>query len=73
MTTTLTLPVEGMSCTGCENNIRFALSSLAGVEHVHADHQTAHVEVDYDPAQTDQTALRSAIEDMGYHVILHEH
>ncbi|HEX9681719.1 MAG TPA: cation transporter [Acidimicrobiales bacterium] len=70
MATTLTLPVEGMSCTGCENNIRFALSSLAGVEQVHADHQTAHVEVVYDPAQTDETTLRSAIEDMGYHVIV---
>lgn len=58
-----------MSCTGCENNIRFALSSLAGIEHVHADHQAARVEVVYDPAQIDETAVSSAIEDMGYRVI----
>jgi copper chaperone len=64
----VTLSVQGMSCAGCENNLHFALSSLAGVEHVRADHQAAHVEVVYDPAQTDDTALRSAIEDMGYHV-----
>ena len=69
MATTLTLPVEGMSCAGCEQNIRFALSSLAGVERVHADQRTARVEVVYDPARTDETALRSAIEDMGYHVV----
>lgn len=72
MATTVTLPVEGMSCTGCENNIRFALSSLAGVERVHADHQTARVEVVYDPAQTDEFALRSAIEDMGDRAIVAE-
>src|ERR671918_4102 len=53
MATNLTLPVQGMSCAGCENNIRFALSSLAGIERVHADHQAAHVEIVYDPAQTD--------------------
>lgn len=70
MATSVTLPVQGMSCAGCENNIRFALLSLAGVERVHADHQTANVEVVYDPAQTDETALRSAIEDMGYQVIV---
>lgn len=58
-----------MSCTGCENNIRFAPSTLAEVERVHADHQAAHVGVVYDPAQTGETALRSLIEDMGYHVI----
>ena len=66
---TLTLPVEGMSCAGCEHNIRFVLSGLAGVERVHADREAAHVEVVCDPAQTDESALRSAIEDMGYHVI----
>jgi copper chaperone len=71
MATNLTLPVQGMSCAGCENNIRFALSSLAGIERVHADHQAAHVEIVYDPAQTDESALRSAIEDMGYHVANH--
>lgn len=69
MATTLTLPVNGMSCAGCENNIRFALSNLAGVERVHADHQAAHAEIVYDPHQTDETALSAAIEDMGYHVI----
>lgn len=72
MATTLTLSVQGMSCAGCENNIRFALTGIAGVEHVHADHQTAHVEIVYDPAQTDETALRSALEDMGYHLAVNQ-
>jgi copper chaperone len=69
MATILTVPVQGMACAGCENNIRFALSSFAGVERVHADHNAARVEVVYDPDQTNETALRMAIEDMGYHVV----
>jgi hypothetical protein len=31
VTTRTTLPVSGMTCTGCENNIRFAHAFLEGV------------------------------------------
>jgi len=68
MTTQITLPVEGMSCTGCENNIQFALTSLGGVDTVDADHSAMTVQVDYDPDSTSPDTLRRAIEDMGYRI-----
>lgn len=68
MATALTLHVDGMSCAGCENNIRFALSSLAGINHVHADHKAARVEVVCELDRIDETAVRAALEEMGYHV-----
>ncbi|MCL1692463.1 MAG: cation transporter [Actinomycetia bacterium] len=68
MTTQITIPVEGMSCTGCENNVQFALTSLEGVEAVDADHLGRTVIVDYDPGGTSSDDLRKAIEDMGYTV-----
>jgi copper chaperone CopZ len=68
MTTRITLPVEGMSCTGCENNIQFALGTLNGVDAASADHRAKTVRVDYDPETTSSDELRRAIEDMGYQV-----
>jgi len=68
MTTHIELPVEGMSCTGCENNIQFALTSLDGVDAVNADHRAKTVEIDYDTGTRTLDELRRAIEDMGYRV-----
>lgn len=63
------LSVEGMRCTGCEANLRFALSSLAGVERVKADYEAKTVEVAFDPSLTSEAEVRSAIEEIGYTVL----
>jgi copper chaperone CopZ len=55
-----------MTCTGCENNIQFALTSLDGVDSVDADHRAESVRVDYDPEVISPAEIRRAIEDMGY-------
>ena len=47
VTTKTTLPMQGMTCTGCENNIRFAHTSLEGVRRVNPDHRAKSVEVGY--------------------------
>ena len=44
---TTTLPMWGMTCTGCENSIRFADTSLEGVRRVNPDRRTKSVEVGY--------------------------
>jgi len=69
MTTHATLPVEGMTCTGCENNIQFALRSLKGVHSVDADHRAKTVHVDYDPDVISEDEIHRAIEDMGYRMV----
>ncbi len=66
MTTDTTLAVEGMSCTGCENNVQFALSAMGGVETVDADHRADTVRVVFDAALVDESTLKVAIDAMGY-------
>ena len=57
------ITVDGMSCTGCEDNVTDALGELPGVESASADHEagtaTAEGNVDVD-------AIVAAIEDAGY-------
>jgi len=60
-----TLAVSGMSCTGCESNVESAVSELAGVQAVDADHEAGTVTVEGD---VDHGAVESAIEDSGYEV-----
>ena len=62
------LTVEGMSCVACEANLRFALSSLPGVERAKADYRLKRVEVAFDPALTSEDEVRRAIEKIGYTV-----
>ncbi len=64
------LTVEGMSCAGCEANLRFALSSLAGVERAKLDFQAKTVEVEYASSLTGEEELQRTIEDMGYTVVV---
>ena len=69
MITSTTLGVNGMTCSGCENNIQFALTALSGVSTVAADQQAKTVTIDYDPDIVDQSALTEAIEAMGYDLV----
>ena len=68
MITPTALLVEGMSRTDCENNIRFALTSLEGVCRVDADHEAKSVEVDYDPALITVDEIPRAVK-VGYRMV----
>ncbi len=61
------IPVEGMSCGGCERTVATALQGLEGVTDVQADHRADRVRVSFDPAQVDEQRLRAQIEEAGYH------
>lgn len=69
MTQTSTLAVEGMSCAGCENNVRFALSALPGIGEAEPDHVANTVRVRFDAEVTDLATICRAIEDIGYRVL----
>ena len=64
----LTLNVHGMTCGGCENAVKRAVSMIDGVSTVTASHQDHRVTVDYDPAKTDRARIAQAIETAGYEV-----
>ncbi len=69
MNQTVTLRVEGMSCTGCEQRLGVVLHRLDGVHEATADHRTGEVRVRFDPQATDRAALVERIVTAGYEVV----
>ena len=69
MATVLTLPVQGMSCSGCENAVTRAVSTLPGVTSVAASHTDAQVVVTYDPALVAPAEIAQKIGRLGYTVV----
>jgi copper chaperone len=64
----LTLTVTGMTCSGCENAVKRALSMLDGVSDVTASHKDNRVTLTYDASRVDRAAIARRIEDAGYQV-----
>ena len=64
----ITLTVTGMTCGGCENAVKRALSRLDGVSSVTASHADNRVVVDYDAAKVNRAAIGDAIHKAGYQV-----
>ena len=65
---TANIDIEGMSCTGCENTIKDAVSKIAGVTEVSASHTEGLAVVKYDSTKTDFKAISDAITNVGYTV-----
>ncbi len=64
--TTVTIAVEGMSCSGCENSIREAVEKLDGVAAVRATAKGKYAEVRCDPAKVTVPQIAAAINKLGY-------
>lgn len=62
----LTIPITGMSCGGCVNNVRNAFSQVAGV--TDAQVTVGAATVTYEPTLTNPEALRQAVTLAGYGV-----
>jgi copper chaperone len=68
MSENLTLRVTGMTCGGCENAVKRAVSALGGVSDVTASHRDNRVTLTFDPTRTNRGAIADAIERAGYSV-----
>lgn len=66
---TITLSVDGMTCSGCIASIARALESKAGVISVNASLATGEVEVQFDAGAIDRGGVEAAIEGAGFDVI----
>jgi copper chaperone len=64
--TSLIIPVEGMTCTHCENSLKDTIGALDGVGDVQADHKAGTVTVAFDPGVVDLHAIGEAISGLGY-------
>lgn len=62
-----TISVTGMSCNGCEQNVKNALQNLKGVNRVEADHEADTVELVAEDDVSDAD-VRATIEGAGYDV-----
>jgi|TARA_B100000953_G_scaffold193195_1_gene159121 copper chaperone CopZ len=60
------LGVGGMTCNGCANNVRNALSAVAGVSEVNIDLEGAKAIVNIDNADLDKQTLETAVTGAGY-------
>lgn len=60
--------VNGMHCGACENAVGKAVSALAGVRSVSADHATGRVSIDVE-GSLDRDSLSRAVTDAGYELV----
>ncbi len=63
---TVTVKVEGMSCTACEVPVRDALDHTPGVRAVDVSYQRGDAQVKYDPKQIGVAQIKRAIDSTGY-------
>lgn len=68
-TTTVTLPIAGMSCASCASKIEKGLSSLIGVDTASVSFAAQKATVKYNPSLATETDLEGMIVKTGYEVI----
>ena len=64
----IVLNAKGMSCDHCVKSIQKGVEGLKGVSKVDVDLQGSKVTVEYNSADTNVDAIKTAIEDTGYDV-----
>ncbi|MEM2839756.1 MAG: heavy metal translocating P-type ATPase [Thermoplasmata archaeon] len=60
------MSIGGMHCATCALNIEETLRELPGVKVANVSFASEKATVRYDPARVEQSAIRAAIEDLGY-------
>jgi mercuric ion binding protein len=63
---TVTVAIEGMTCTGCENTIQEAVTKVQGIASVKASHLDSTAVVSFDSTQTSISAIGDAVTEAGY-------
>jgi Cu+-exporting ATPase len=69
-TTTVTLPVKGMTCAACQANVQRALNASPGVHRAAVNLMVHEAAISFDPSVTNPAALVQAINDTGYESFL---
>ena len=64
----VTIPVQGMTCEGCENAVKKSINSLEGVGEVTASHTDSIATVKYDKTAVTQEEIELKIAEAGYTV-----
>jgi Cu+-exporting ATPase len=65
----ITLPIRGMSCAACVENVRRTLSGLEGVLSASVNIATERATIEYFPSQVGVREFKKAVKDAGYDVV----
>jgi copper chaperone CopZ len=65
----VTLNVDGMTCTGCENAIKAGVENLEGIESVESSFEEGWTRVKYDASRTSLADIEGKITETGYTVV----
>ncbi len=65
-----TLSIEGMTCASCVAHVEESLKGVRGVKQVVVNLATAKASVEYDPTQTSLEAMKKAVDEIRYKVVL---
>ena len=60
---TTTLNINGMTCGGCVKSVTNALNQVTGVQQADVSLEQNNAVINFDDSQTNETALKQAIED----------
>jgi Cu2+-exporting ATPase len=71
-TTTLNIPVLGMSCAGCASSVEESIAELPGVKEALVNYASQTLKVTYLPETIQPKTLQQAVQDAGYDLILDE-
>ena len=69
-TTQDTFPILGMSCAACATRVDKTLNKQPGVCQASVNYAAATALVEYDPSQTSPEALRHAVQEAGYDLVI---
>ncbi|XP_058392217.1 copper-transporting ATPase 1 isoform X3 [Diceros bicornis minor] len=67
----ITISVEGMTCSSCVWTIEQQIGKLNGVHHIKVSLEEKNATIIYDPKLQTPKTLQEAIDDMGFDTILH--
>ena len=67
-----TLPVVGMACSACSAQVERRLRALPGVASASVNLVGRSVTVDYDPSQVTLAAMKQAVNDIGYDLVVEQ-
>ena len=66
---TLSVSVEGMTCTGCEQHITHEINQLPGIASISTSYEEGSASIEFDNTKTSQQQIVDAINSTGYTVI----
>ncbi len=64
--TTTHIKIQGMTCSGCENNVQIALDELEGVIKADVDYTKGAATIDHENLEL--STIKNAVEEAGYKV-----